>query len=189
MRLLPRSHSLDFVKIMKYCPNKNIKKVSVIAQIVKLERKQRSRRVSKVLTSPRRIEPSHKDNMMVNTGKMNVEQIKSFANQLCSIKFRDGIIRPTGDYPEHWNDEWHEEDGGDDAGGIRPQVGVTLKAEMDGLSYKGGYETAWDDVSNAELVPQLVKEARDLEMAYFKKLGVYLYGSPAACKRSRQLDH
>ena len=48
-----------------------------------------------------------------------------------------------------------------------------MKGEMDGLSYKGGYETAWDDVSNAELVPKLVREARDLEMAYFKKLGVY----------------
>ena len=44
---------------------------------------------------------------------------------------------------------------------------------MDALSYKGGYEAAWDDVSNAELVPKLVGEARDLEMDAFKKLGVY----------------
>ena len=48
-----------------------------------------------------------------------------------------------------------------------------LEAEMDGLSFKGGYEAAWDDVSNAELAPKLVREAREMEMDYFKKLGVY----------------
>ena len=53
-------------------------------------------------------------------------------------------------------------------------MGVTLlKAEMDGLSFKGGYDSAWDNVSNSELVPKLVREARELEMDYFKKLGVY----------------
>ena len=65
--------------------------------------------------------------MVVNTGKMNTEQIKMFNNQLCSIQLpgssaiktimsvrhKDGITRPTGDYPEHWTDEWHGEDGGD----------------------------------------------------------------------------
>ena len=50
---------------------------------------------------------------------------------------------------------------------------MLLRAEMDGLSYKSGYETAWDDVSNAALVPTLVREARELEMEYFRKLGVY----------------
>ena len=61
----------------------------------------------------------HRDNMAVNTGKMNTEQIKSFTNQLCSIQLRgsnairkvmsvhrkDGITRPFGDYPEHWADK------------------------------------------------------------------------------------
>ena len=48
-----------------------------------------------------------------------------------------------------------------------------LKAEMDGLSFKDVFEAARDDVSNAELVPKLVREARELEMDYFRKLGVY----------------
>ena len=53
-------------------------------------------------------------------------------------------------------------------------MGVSLlKAEMDRLFFKGGYQAAWDDVSNAELVPKLVREARELEMEYFKKFGVY----------------
>ncbi len=65
-----------------------------------------------------------------------------------------------------------------DVRGSRPQIGVTLlKAEMDGLSHKCGYEAAWDDVSNAAVVPNLVREARgearDLEMDYFRTLGVY----------------
>ena len=91
-----------------------------------------------------------------------------------SVQNRNGITRPTGDYPEHWIDEWHDEDVGDDVRGDRPQTGVTLlKAELDGLSYKGGHEAAWEDISNAELVPKLVREARELEMEYFRKLGVY----------------
>ena len=62
----------------------------------------------------------------------------------------EGTRRPTGDYPQNWVDYWHEEDGGDDHRGVRPEVGVTLlQNEMDGLSFKGGYEVAWDDVTNA----------------------------------------
>jgi hypothetical protein len=38
---------------------------------------------------------------------------------------------------------------------------------------------AWDDVTNAELLPNLVKEAREVEMGYFAKLGVYEYATHA----------
>ena len=79
-----------------------------------------------------------------------------------STSLSEGNRRPTGDYPSHWSDYWHEEDGGDDHRGVRPQVGVTLlQKEMDGLAFEGGYEVAWDDVTNAELLPELVKKARD----------------------------
>ena len=71
-------------------------------------------------------------------------------------------------------DNWRELEGGNDLYGVRPQCGVTLlQAEMNGLSYKSEYETAWDDVSNENLVPELVHAARALEMEYFHKLGVY----------------
>ena len=44
-------------------------------------------------------------------------------------------------------------------------MGVTiLQKEMDGLSFKGGYEVAWDDVTNAELIPDLIRQARQVEM-------------------------
>ena len=36
-----------------------------------------------------------------------------------------------------------------------------------------GYETAWDDVTNENLVPELVHSARALDLEYFHKLGVY----------------
>ena len=43
---------------------------------------------------------------------------------------------------------------------------------MNGLSCKSGYETAWDDVTNENFVPELVHAARAVEMTYFSKLGV-----------------
>ena len=131
---------------------------------------------------------------LVTTGKMTYTGLKSFFRHVCDLQgssrnaveqilstsMREGAHRPTGDYPDHWLDYWHEEDGGDDQRGVRPQVGVTLmKKEMDGLSLKGGYEGAWDDVTNAELVPELVRAARQVEMGYFRKLCVYDYATRA----------
>ena len=125
---------------------------------------------------------------VVSTGRMSHTQVRNMVGHLCSIQERsvkdaqefmsiatkEGVDRPVGDYPENWLDTWHEQDGGMDERGVRPQMGVTLlKQEMDGLSYKSGYETAWDDVTNAELQPGLVRAARKLEMDYFERLGVY----------------
>ena len=41
------------------------------------------------------------------------------------------------------------------------------------MSYNSGYETAWDDVSNDNIVPELFHAARASEMDYFHKLGLY----------------
>ena len=67
-----------------------------------------------------------RDNMIVSTGKMNADQVKNFTNQLCSFQLRgpdiikkimsvqckNVVTRPTGDHPENWNDEWHDDDDG-----------------------------------------------------------------------------
>ena len=126
--------------------------------------------------------------MAVSTGRMSSDEVRSFAHYICnfnegtnggiqriqSINEAEGVTTPVGNYPEHWIDSWHELEGGDDRFGVRPQYGVTLfQAEMNGLSFKNGYETAWDDVSNEYLVPEFVHAARALEMEYFHKLGVY----------------
>ena len=62
-----------------------------------------------------------------------------------------------------------------------------LQKEMDGLSFKGGYEVAWDYVTNAELIPDLVKKAREVEMGVFAKLGVYEYATHADQQQQQML--
>ena len=129
--------------------------------------------------------------MGVSTLKMSDHEVRSFAHHICNLNEgrRSGIrqissinetgdsttpVAPVGDYPEHWVDNWHELEGGNDLYGVRPLCGVTiLQAEMNGLSYKRGYETAWDDVSNENLVPEFVHAPRALEMEYLHQLGVY----------------
>ena len=65
-------------------------------------------------------------------------------------------------------------EGGDDKFGVHPQCGVTLlRAEMNGLSDRNGYEMAWEDAGNENLVLELVHEAWSVELEYFEKLGVY----------------
>jgi hypothetical protein len=133
------------------------------------------------------------------TGKLSYLGLKSFGRHACDLQgssadkvenlistsMSEGTHRPTGDYPSHWIDYWHEEDRGDDHRGVRPQIGVTLlQKEMDGLAFKSGYEVAWDDVTNAELIPELVKKAREVEMGYFAKWGVYEYATHADQQRT-----
>ena len=106
--------------------------------------------------------------------KMSDAEVRSFAHYVCnlhegkksgirkisSIKETGNSTTPVGDCPEHWVDNWHELEGGNDFYGVRQQCGVTLlQAEVNGLSYKGGYETAWDDFSNMNPVPELVHAA------------------------------
>ena len=110
---------------------------------------------------------------------MSTDEVRSFAHYIC--KFNEGersgirVIQPItetaggaapiGEYPEHWVDSWHDLEGANDLYGARPQCGVTLlQAEMIGLSYKSGYETAWDDVSNENLVPDFVHAARAVDI-------------------------
>ena len=82
--------------------------------------------------------------------------------------------RPVGDWPSDWVDTVHEEDGGNDEFGVRPQSGVKiLKEAMYGLVCRNSIWKAWDDVSNVELSVEDVKAAGELEMKYFEKLRVY----------------
>lgn len=78
-----------------------------------------------------------------------------------------------GQIPSHWCDHVHEEDGGSDVRGERPQNGIKLlKDELDALTFKNGIAVAKDDASGKELVPKLVQKARDEEVEYFMKRGV-----------------
>ena len=76
--------------------------------------------------------------------------------------------------PPEWRDTAHEEDGGMDAVGPRPQDGRDmLREEMMVVMTKNGEVQAWDEVSGKPLDPQLVAEARKVEMQYFESMGVY----------------
>ena len=48
-----------------------------------------------------------------------------------------------------------------------------LNTMLSALHKQNGYDVAWDDVTEAELKPELVKAAREVEMKFFKDMGVY----------------
>ena len=74
----------------------------------------------------------------------------------------------------HWKDTVHEDDGGDDRVGTRPQNGQDIyRHEILGLMRREGFLTAWDDVSGKELDADEVAKARQLEMDYFEGMRVY----------------
>ena len=102
-----------------------------------------------------------------------------------SVTRSGGVNRPVGDWPSDWVDTVHDEDGGEDLIGVRPQTGVqVLKEAMYGLVCRNSIWKAWDDVSNVELNVDDVKAARALEMKYFEKLGVYEKVSRSDQKRT-----
>ena len=75
---------------------------------------------------------------------------------------------------DRWQDRVHEEPGGVDIFGSRPQDGREIyNEELAALLTREHGAMAWDDVSGKELNPIEVINARKLEMEYFEKLGVY----------------
>lgn len=72
----------------------------------------------------------------------------------------------SGGIKQHWKDEVHEADGTN----IRSSsIGMSdytkdLQMSMDMLVNSNGQLTAWGDVTNTELDPKGVAEARQLEM-------------------------
>ena len=91
----------------------------------------------------------------------------------CIMEMRQSS-RQQEEWPSHWKDLVHDEDGGMDMFGRRPQNGVAnLKHELAKLAFANGSEWAQDDVSGVELDPELVKKAREVEMTFFRKMEVY----------------
>ena len=119
------------------------------------------------------------DGRLLSVPRMDQEQVKEFAvalglSSVGLLRDEGGIGSPAGGWPDHWIDPIHEEPGGQDKFRMRPQEGIDiLKAHMYALTYKQGIASAKDDASGKELVPELVTRAREEEMSYFRKLGVY----------------
>ena len=87
------------------------------------------------------------------------------------------LVKPAGVWPDNWGDSVHEDDGGCDEVGMSiggcPQEGCDiLKHLLAKLSNKDGQDIAWDDVTNEDLEPQLVRKARATELEFFRKMNV-----------------
>ena len=117
--------------------------------------------------------------LIVSTGAMTANKTLNFVRSLSSVCLGPlnnivADILEHGKFPEHWKDTVHEEDGGDDHRGVRPQQGIEiLREELDALTFRNGIACATDDVTGNTLVPGLVQKARDEEVGYFMKRGVY----------------
>ena len=84
------------------------------------------------------------------------------------------VIRPIGDFPVHWHDGVHDQDGhGMQSGPHECDGERVLQSELSALHVREGVEQAVDDVSGAYLDPALVAEARKLEMKCFDDMKVY----------------
>ena len=96
-----------------------------------------------------------KESQLEPSKKVNIHQLSSIVD----YKLNEGRRK------EHWKDTVHEEDGGADTYGSKPQNGTAiLKESLASLTYSGGRLTAWDDVSGAPLDYKQVAEARKLEI-------------------------
>ena len=124
-------------------------------------------------------------NKMINTGIMDRKQLGNLISRVRQADddvgklFRGygneaSIQRPVGTWPKEWVDFVHEEHGGRDERGVRPQQGIEiLRGQMQALYMKNGIMTATDDVNDVDLDAGMVQQAREEEMSFFKKLGVY----------------
>ena len=97
---------------------------------------------------------------------MSSTQIGSFIESLSGVEIGNARefarkTTPIGKWPANWEDTMHEPDGGMDIVEERPQFGIDiLQRELDALTMRNGITVARDDVSGAELVPELVAQAR-----------------------------
>ena len=91
------------------------------------------------------------------------------------VRDRPGVVlKPEGEWPGHWGDFTHENDGhGLDAMPDDQDGENILGKELMSIYVQNGIESANDDVSGADLNPTMVHEARATEMGFFKGMGVY----------------
>ena len=95
--------------------------------------------------------------------------------------------KPAARWPDHWKDPVHGEDAGYDMFGRRTQDGrIILKQELSKLAFANGREWAQDDVSGVELDPELVKQAREVKMTFFRKMQVYTRVPPSDANKQRR---
>ena len=84
------------------------------------------------------------------------------------------VMKPVGEWKKGWIDHMHEPEGGCDLFGDKKREGVEeMSKQMNSLYERQGMPEAWDDVNGVFLDANKVRDAREEEMAFFRKLGVY----------------
>ena len=80
--------------------------------------------------------------------------------------------KPTGDWPKDWVDDVHEPDGHQIDRDIDDKSCEEILNTMISALHRqrggGGCEVAWNDVIEAELKPELVRAARDVEIQFLR---------------------
>ena len=110
----------------------------------------------------------------IEDNEKELNDFKQAKKALMELKNSRGQCDWSNQVPGHWKDLVHDEDGGYDMFGRRAQDGrLQLKQELAKLAFANGKEWAQDDVSGVELDPKMVREARKVEMTFFKKMKVY----------------
>ena len=103
--------------------------------------------------------------------KIETATIQDVREKLMEIRKQEDWNKRSKEWPRHWKDILHDEDGGNDMFGRGPQDGrALLRSALAKLSNHNGYVFATDDVSGVNLKPELMKEARKLEMKFFKDI-------------------
>ena len=105
-----------------------------------------------------RIQLEHDRSGMVESGALHAVEVKSMIQN--------------GSFPSHWVEDYHELDGVAKKAGDKKGEEM-LREQLFKLGVRGGVCYARDDITGADLDPDLVKEARELEMKYFREMRVY----------------
>ena len=112
----------------------------------------------------------------VSTSALSASRLGSFVIKMDSKKTIDQIHRPIGGWPEHWLDNCHETEGRNDMSGVQPQQGQDVyEQEIMGLMIEEGQVSAWDGVTDNILDPRIIRQARMVELEYFRKLQAYTH--------------
>ena len=104
----------------------------------------------------------------VSTRSMDRGQLKSFIGRL---GIGERKLRR-----DHWTDIFHEQDGQpatrtrseDESKGVQH-----LKDQLSTIYNSAQDELGWDDLNNCPLDIELIRKAREVKIAYFRKQGVY----------------
>ena len=154
-----------------------------------------SQKVEKVMSVDNEVPSGGRDNCIVKPG----EYVNTMHGAYPEPASRGS--KEYDEFPKHWIDDKHEPDGTARSFIVTPEgehrtVGMLftgdnegaqlLRQEMDSIVERhSGYVECWDDVTGAPMQEGLLRAARDLEMNFFERMGVWAERLPKQVAKSR----